>query len=555
MTSQVVIHRAPPRLGRVSRVFMTLIVLAGVGSGAFYYANGSNGAPACGPTEAVALHVSAAPDIAPAVTQIAATWQATKPVASGRCVRVTVTADGGAIPTAGASDIAVWIPDSSVWINAAKARDQSAFDVPAIPIASSPLVFAVNPANKSVAKAAAGVMTDGRLDPAKLGDVIAGACQGKPAYLTFGLDDPARDAVGLATATWLRTELNDDACFMGVYRSVPHAADRSGLLATLVKGVDTVPASEQAVLAYDTNHKTNPLAALAFGEGGYSLDYPAAILAGLPVATATAAQAFRQVLTSTASGTTFAHAGFRTVQGSTAAGFVATPGLSTAPVTVHPVDGSNLVEMSKLWQAATKPANVLALMDLSPTMSRTDGTGVTRLQVLLGKAGGGLGLFNADDKLGLWAFGGNASANKVGYTAVVPPAALTPTQRTRITDAFQSASPSGGSDCGFVPAVLASYTYMAENYDPNRANTLIVFTDTTHACGSETIAGLESALQRLADTTRPIAVIMLSIGPDADQEALRGLFGDVFGSVFPITPDTSIERVFMQSLLKIAEAQ
>jgi Ca-activated chloride channel family protein len=559
VSSQVVIHRAPARLGRASRVLLALVVLAGIG-GVGWYARHSGAAPAvCTTDTAVNVKVSVSPDLAPSVTSIADQWVATKPRTSDQCIRVTVTDDGDTLPKVsgpGQAGVAMWIPDSSAWISDARGQDQSIFDGPTLSVASSPIVFAVSASNKHAAANAAPILTNKKLDLIKLGDAINAQCaSGKPGGLSFALDDPDKDAAGFAAATWLRTQINNDVCFMEVYRAAPHVADRSALIALLAKGVDAVPLPEQAITSYDAANPSAPLAAIAPAQTPRALDYPAAILSGLPVATATATQMFRDALTSPAYAGVFAANGFRLPQGGGATGFSPAPGLDPNASGARAVDGGgNLDEMIGLWRAATLPARVLALVDTGPSMAKTDGGTLTRMQVLTAQAGGGLRLFDSDDQLGIWAFGGDASANKLGYTPVAPPKALSPAQQAMLGGIFQNTIPSGRDNCGFYPAMLAAYQDMTTHYDPTRANTLIVFTDTTDLCG-KAFATIESQLQALADPTRPIVVILLTLGADVDAHALSLLANDMTAKVYQITPKTDIAEVFMSSLLAIAKAQ
>ena len=418
-------------------------------------------------------------------------------------------------------------------------------------------MFAVSATNKKAATNAAPILTaDKKLDLIKLGDAINAQCAtGKSGGLSFALDDPSKDAAGFAAASWLRTQINNDVCFMEVYRSVPHVADRNALVALLAKGVDAVPMPEQAIISYDAANPSTPLAAIAPAQTPRALDYPAAILSGLPVATATATQMFRAALTDPAYAGVFAANGFRLPQGGGASGFNPAPGLDPAASGARPVDGgSNLDEIVGLWRAATLPARVLALVDTGQSMGKTDGGSATRTQVLTAQATGGLGLFDTDDQLGIWTFGGNASANKSGYTVIAQPKALSATQQTQLGGFFQTIGPSGHDNCGFYPALLGAYQNLTTNYDPARANTLIVFTDTTDLCG-KSFATIESQLQALADPTRPIVVILLTMGKDVDTHALALLANDMTAKVYPITPTTDIAQVFMSSLLAIAKAQ
>jgi Ca-activated chloride channel family protein len=558
LSSQVVIHRAAPRGSRLARVLLTLAVVAAAGGGAVYLIwHVTVGSRACGPTDGVTLHVVASPDITPSITDVARQWVATRPVADGQCVRVAVAAGTTKAPTDGRTPTgaAMWIPDSSVWIARQKTVDRGTFSGTTVSIATSPVVFAISAANATAQTAAKGLLSStGRLDLAKLGGAVEASCaSGQSAGFRIALDDPTADAASLAATTWLGGQVADPNCQMAFYRQIGHLDTRDDLIAAVAKSVDTVPLPEQAVLAYDATHASRPLRAILPQQSTTVLDYPAAIYAGLPVATSTAAFMFRDQLVSATSTAIFAKAGFRAVQGSAGAGFPTAAAVDSSPVEPTAMDSAAaLSPIGGVWKAAKNSGRVLALVDTGPSMARTDGGSNSRIKAISDLAGGGLGLFDPDDELGIWAYGGAASANPLGYSPVVQPKPLDPKQLTAVADVLDGVTPSGRDDCGFFPAVLAAYRYMSSNFDPGRANTLIVFTDSTATCPGITPASVELQLSQLATIDKPIALIILGIGPDIDLRILNDLSATVNGKVFPVTAQTDIQTVFMEALREIA---
>ncbi len=558
MSSQVVIHRAPSRLSRSARVLLTVALAAGIIGGVVYVAKQTSaGSGDCAPTDGVALNVVVSPDIKPAVTEIADEWTATHPVADGQCVRVAVAAGNTKAPTDGGTSAgaAMWIPDSSVWIARQKTIDRGTFAGTTVSVATSPVVFAVSASNKAAGAAAKQLLSaEGRLDLTKIGGAINASCaSGKSAGFTIALADPSTDAASLAATTWLDSQVTDPNCSMAFYRQVGHLNDRAGLIAAVTKGVDTVPLPEQAVLQHDAAHPNSALGAILPQQATTVLDYPAAVYAGLPVATSTAAFLFRDQLSKPAAVAVFARSGFRAVQGSTGPGFPAAAGVDTSPVDPTAMDSASaLSPIGGIWKAANNPARALALVNTGPSMANTDGGKKSRIRTISELAGGGLGLFDPADELGIWAYGGAASDNALGYLPIVAPNPLDRKQQEAIGGVLAGAAPNGKDDCGFFPAVLAAYKYMSTNFDPDRANTLIVFTDNTDACQGISAAAVETQLSQLATIDKPIALIILGIGPDIDLKVLNDLSATVSGQVFPVTAKTEIQTVFMEALREIA---
>jgi hypothetical protein len=542
----------------VTRAGLALVVVAAIVGGGLYLHQSTQSSSDCTDANALAVHVAAAPDIAPVVRDVAARWEAATPTVDGRCVRVSVDADtfatqvkavysGG--PSADPTQLpAMWITDSSASVGAVLATDQSLFADASVSIASSPVVLAVA-GGKSPASA---VAKGGTLDMAGLVKSVTSACAtGQPPAVQLGFDNPATDPAALAAVGWMAGGITDKDCLIESLRTVPQSPDATSLLNAVGHNVDAVPSSEQAVRAHNASGAGAKLDALVPNQGGVMLDYPAAIVANLSADIEAAAEQFRAQLAAPANRDIAGRYGFRTPDGTAGPGFTAAPGGSTAKAVATPItDPKQIDALLKVWGAANTPARVLTLIDTSPTMTKiTTGT-TTRLQLLRTMAGNGLGLFQHTDKVGIWAFGGAASANTKGYTSVVEPDTLDGTQLNKISSAIGAAKATGSNSCGLYPALAAAYKSMLANYATGRSNTLIVFTDTTASCG-QTSTDLASELQGLADANRPVALIILSIGSDADQKTLTSLTQSVGGTIFQLTPSSDIKRVFLESLMTL----
>ncbi|HEY7176556.1 MAG TPA: substrate-binding domain-containing protein, partial [Micromonosporaceae bacterium] len=135
MTGQ---HRRAGRSG-AARALITLLVLAliaAAGVGSWYgYRAATRHETSASCVSKVAVSVAAAPEIAPAVSQLASSWNAHDSGAGGVCVRFNVSAvapASEAAAIAGAAKVSVgglgqangdtsvadvWIPDSSTWLS------------------------------------------------------------------------------------------------------------------------------------------------------------------------------------------------------------------------------------------------------------------------------------------------------------------------------------------------------------------------------------------------------------------------------------------------------
>src|SRR6266511_3262086 len=303
-------------------------------------------AKGCG--SGVRLTVAAAPEIAPAVQKIAATWVATNPRVGNQCVSVQVSpmspADvagvlaarsGGRITTRGQAVAAAntppptdtqvpaaWVPDSTSWLGRVQAINRDAFDPEYFSLAMSPVVLAgPEPVVRSLQNG-----KPRKLAIPDLARMLDRVLRGGDKTVRIAMVEPRRDAAGLAGAVLL-----------GTYRSVVLAPDQASLL----KGFETTqavaPMSEQAMLAYDAAAPKVPLSAITL-EPTVALDYPYAVVTGKPRAITQAAELFRGALNGPEVRELLAKAGFRAQDGTAETGFPAGHGASTEPIVGMPLD-------------------------------------------------------------------------------------------------------------------------------------------------------------------------------------------------------------------------
>src|SRR6266511_2337734 len=267
-------------------------------------------AKGCG--SGVRLTVAAAPEIAPAVQKIAATWVATNPRVGNQCVSVQVSpmspADvagvlaarsGGRINTGGQAVAAAntppptdtqvpaaWVPDSTSWLGRVQAINRDAFDPEYFSLAMSPVVLAgPEPVVRSLQNG-----KPRKLAIPDLARMLDRVLRGGDKTVRIAMVEPRRDAAGLAGAVLLHDAVvNTPAqlpALVGTYRSVVLAPDQASLL----KGFETTqavaPMSEQAMLAYDGSRAQDGTAETGFPAGhgastepivGMPLDDPAKI--------------------------------------------------------------------------------------------------------------------------------------------------------------------------------------------------------------------------------------------------------------------------------------
>jgi Mg-chelatase subunit ChlD len=106
------------------------------------------------------------------------------------------------------------------------------------------------------------------------------------------------------------------------------------------------------------------------------------------------------------------------------------------------------------------------------------------------------------------------------------------------------------NQAGMFETLLAAYRELQEGYDPSRSNTLIMWTDSGDTkAGGLTLAETLAELERMADVTRPIRVILLGLGPDADLAQLEAIATATGGGAFHLNDPDEIALVFLRALL------
>jgi Ca-activated chloride channel family protein len=545
--------------------------------------------PAC--SGQLQLTVAAAPEIAPAIKTAAAKWVSGGAQADGQCVGVTVSATQPvdvAAAIAGRQGVSltgvgqangstpvpdVWVPDSSTWLLRLQAAAPGLAPAAAQSVARSSVVIAMpEPIAAQLG------WPDRKLTYTDLLQAMTTSTQLHP-----GIVDPTRDATGLSGLLALSAAAgaagaNAKQTTVAVLRALsvgastlpddllnkfPKASDGTTLAAAKVSAA---PLSEQTLITYNAAAPPVRLAALYLTPEPPPLDYPYTTLPGLDAQHATAADGLRTALASGSFRDQLAGQGLRGPDGTAGAGFNAPRG---APVDLTPspaqadsspsqaggaaaagsLDSAAVDRALRTWTTITAPARMLAIFDVSGSMSTPVPTAgnATRLQVTLEAARRGLALFDDSWALGTWVF----STNQNGATPwrqLVPIAPIS-TQRTRLEQALNGLTAGGAT--ALYDTMLAGYKTVQNGWDPGRVNSVLMFTDGQNENpGGLSLPALVSQLKKIADPKRPIRVIVVGIGTDVSETELKTIVAATgsSGGVY-LAPDPSkIGEIFLTAI-------
>ncbi len=582
-------HRGPGLSARVRVAVVTIVLVAGVGALALW---SSTGGESCSGT--VQLSVAAAPEIAPVLSQSATRWAAGARGAGGECVAVKVdpispadvalaVADGGGValtgltplvpaapvpPSPGASASPtpppappatrvpvpdVWVPDSSSWLVRVRSAGPELVPPQALSIATSPVVLAVPEPVAGTLGWPTQLPTWGAIL-----QMLGGG--GQP--LRLGIVEPNRDAVGLASlvafaAAAAASGADPDSTTVAVMRALftgraPGEADllarfpASADPAALGSSLGAAPLAERSLLAYNAASPGVPLAALYVQPAPPALDYPYAVMPGITADRARLADELRVALTGDRYVRDLGTVGLRGADGTAA--FTAMPG-SPVAITTGQLDGAAVARALATWISVTRPARMLAVMDVSGSMNSPvpSAGGATRAQIATEAARQGLMLFDDSWAVGLWIFSTDLTPT-TDFQQLIPIRLMTE-NRPALMAALETVRPIPNGNTGLYDTVLAAYKEVQSGWDPSSVNSVVMLTDGQNDDPSGiTLEQLVASLQAIIDPRYPVQVIAIGIGDEVSQAELETITNTTGGGTFIARDPSAIGPIFLKAI-------
>jgi hypothetical protein len=464
------------------------------------------------------------------------------------CVTAEVTAQqplqtAGDLSALGADELPdVWIPDSSLWFP----RVGDAAISPGSSMATSPVVLA---ASSAVVDAEGWAETPPSWATALTGDQAV------------AMPDIASSAEALAALSALRTSVGDgDAGDTAVVEAVL-AADRaaggaSSALETAAAGsadAPIVPVTEQAVYAARAEDAGSALVAVYPTEGSPVLDYPV-VRVGAPTGDQSrAVDSVVALLTSDAARTAAGEAGFRDADGNAPPAAGEQSGIREEAPAEIALDPAEVQSLFARLAALAAPSRLLAVVDVSASMEAPVGDG-TRATLARDAAKSALALIPGRSAIGLWVFARELEGG-LDWQELVPTRALDTeidgrTQRDVLqeqADSFPSRLSPGGT--GLYDTLLAAVRKARVDFDPVAVNTVVLITDGRDE--DDGSIGLEPLLQTLAaeaDPGRPVQVVGIALGPDADLSALQQISEATGGNAYSAVDENDLQTVLFDAL-------
>jgi Mg-chelatase subunit ChlD len=498
-------------------IVVTLVLVAG-GTAWWLYSqdpadSSADRRPAAGRCDETELRVIAAPEIAPVIQAAARTVNG-----GADCGLVGVVSQEPAETAVAARQPDVWIPSSSAWLRIALIGGPDAYRVDGEPLARSPIVLAA-PAG------VAATIAEG--DQTSWLDLLAGVAGHRVPAVT--MPDPLHTTVGMLAVYAIQTAMAKSTPDAGIAqlraltlrsRLKEIAANPAALLAKVSAQTDAAavaadvgvfPITEQQLTAYQHGGHPVPLSGSYPADGLIEADYPYA------VSTAAERPELADRLRAAISVPALTAAGFRPY---------------AMPRTIAVPDRSDqLLAPALQWaQYRSLGFQVLLLIDASSSMNKpaTDKAGrkTTKAGLLRQSGLDAARLFGDETQIGMWFFGTPDPASPAHTEAVSfgPITAQTGGKSRR--DALGAAI--GGyrapklSGTPLFQTLLDAHAAMQPRVKPQTITLVIVLSDGTDG-ESKFAMPKKVFLQRLAkqqDPDRPVPVIAVGFGPDADMATL-----------------------------------
>ncbi|MFS8199987.1 substrate-binding domain-containing protein [Streptomyces sp. CWNU-52B] len=525
----------------------------------------------------VRLRIAAAPGIAPALKDAADYARNNDVTSDGSCLDVRVSAqetykvtDALRSKSKGATEFEAWVPDSSVWVNRVLADNQSLSVTPAGNVASSPVGVAMIPtAAKSL----------GWPKKTYSWTDLAGATMADD-RLKLGAGDPSRSATGLLALTQLaqtagRSKGGDTLAAATAKALSQRASDSdSQVLDTLPRDLSgteqgnpkrnqALILSEQAAFAYNASADSGDELDLFYPkDGAPRLDHPF-VLVDEPTLTtdeSRAALRFMTLLGEPQGRRILEKRGFRTDEDEVPADMVAGAG-GRAPqpykeVPEKPATDKEVEEALGLWTITVQSARLTTVVDASSSMSDpVPGTSESRMDVTKAALLQALATFTPEDEIGLWKFSRKIDGKR-DYRVLVPTDRLGDqvggaTQRDRLSAAFSDLKPVKDGSTGLYDTTLAAYKAATASYTKGKFNAVVLLTDGVNQdAGSISLTELISELRAATDPERPVPLIAIAVGPDADKKELNKIAEATGGSGHLVTDPSQIHSVILKAVVQ-----
>jgi hypothetical protein len=524
-----------------------LAVVALVAGGLVWWLAGSGGNAAdCGDPRAV--RVTVAPELVPVAEELLS-----GDALEDDCVTADVSAQDplatvGAL-TAGARSGTpdVWVPDSSIW--PPRVDGATALEVVGS-AASSPVVLATS---RATAEAHGWLEST----PGWLGILGQGLESGLPMTLS-DVSGNARE-LGAAVAIQATKEpgggIADEEAAASLVVSQP-GATLEQVRAAAVRGDEGAGihvATEQDVLASHLAGDSQ-LVAVYPEDGSPRLDYPVVRVGDPEGDQRSAVDAVVAALTSEDAAAVGRAAGFRTAGGEAPDGVGTDTGTRADIPAELPFDPEAAAAAAEYAERVLAPSRLLTVIDTSTSMEAPTGQG-SRIDLAVDAARSALTLLPDGYSVALWSFAHQVDG-AADWRERVPMRALdadvegSPQREVLAAELGTLPAQLSPGGTGLYDTALAAVRAARALYDEGSVTSVVLLTDGSDDddAGGISLQGLLDTLAEEQDPARPVQLIGVALGPEADVETLDRIARATGGQAYSALDADDLQSVLLDAL-------
>lgn len=224
-------------------------------------------------------------------------------------------------------------------------------------------------------------------------------------------------------------------------------------------------------------------------------------------------------------------------------------------VTALPTPPADVVAgLLRRWSVLTVPSRILGVFDVSGSMDQLAG-GRTRVSLATEASSRALGIFPDQARIGMWAFSVGLGGGERDHRELVGIRRLDArvggrSQRQLLGRALGELPRLTNGGTGLYDTTLAAVRALREDYDTGAVNTLVLLTDGRNEdADSIALPDLVRTLKREQDPSRPVSVIAVGLGPDADDHSLRRIVEATGGRSYVARDPAQLGKVLQGALL------
>lgn len=330
------------------------------------------------------------------------------------------------------------------------------------------------------------------------------------------------------------------------FKIIRESSPQEDLLQQSGGGAKAFPASEQEIFTANKEHPDSQLRAMVPAEGSPSLEYALTLIGEPQDETKAALDSLDAALRDDAGRQALLDAGFR-VDGARSGPVSDIP--DQMPGQTPQLDQFEFDRMLTDWAYINRDLRMLAVVDVSGSMLAKAGE-TRRIDLAVTAVQQAVRLMKPTSDAGLWVFStaqqGRTDHRPIAAVQTVGDVADAGSHGATLITAAAGIPNHVRGDTGLNDTILAAYLTMQKSYVADRDNIVVIITDGRNddSTGGLSTEQLISRLQSAEDPNRPVRVIVVGMGTEADQAVMARVTSQVNGRAYYVDDPAEIPAAF-----------